>query len=227
MRRMRVPHQLKSVFIEVVVITIGLLIALAIDNLVEWRQQQNLAAEARKGLRAEITKNVATIDESVGEIDQALQQMRADLAALRPFQRSRDTPKSLTGLAIKVGYFSHLLKDTSWKTSQATGTLSYMPYDEAQLYSTIYALQARFSAEEQIIGEDIVQLLALKDQLDDGSLLLAAADASTAVHSLGVMRGHLAMLKGSALAASAVQHAFLEGRPPEFSIDTGKDLDLQ
>lgn len=221
--RMRSTRRLKYIFIEVALITIGLLLTLAINNLVEWRQHQNLVAEARKALRLEITKSVATIDKALGDIDDQLVKTRATLAMLQTFQSSRNTPKE-GEFEIAIKYLRHTLSDTSWKTSQATGALSYMPYGEAEAYSTIYSFQAAFTREELVIVEDLVQILATTAELNDGTSVMTASAASTLARPFGMLLGHLLSLKSSALVISTAQHAFLEGRSVHMTISVDENI---
>jgi len=207
----------------VTLITIGLLLTLAINNLVEWRRHQNLVAEARKALRLEITKSVATIDKALGDIEDQLAKTSATLAMLQTIQSSRNTPKEGES-EIATGYLRRTLSDTSWKTAQATGALSYMPYGEAQAYSTIYSFQAAFAREELVIVEDLVQIMATSAALNDGTSVMTASAASALARPFGMLYGHLLNLKASALVISTAQHAFLEGRALRMTISVDGDI---
>ena len=51
-------HGLREFFLHLFTITVGLLIAVQIESLVEWRHHLHLAAEARAALRVEIESNL-------------------------------------------------------------------------------------------------------------------------------------------------------------------------
>jgi hypothetical protein len=40
--------------------------------------------------------------------------------------------------SVALNFHSMTLRDTAWKTAEATGALAWMPYDEAQRYAEIY-----------------------------------------------------------------------------------------
>jgi hypothetical protein len=221
----RSSRRLKYVLIELLVITFGLLIALAIDNLVEWRQHQHLVAEARKALRAEIARNASIVDDAVRAIERQIKEAKDNIAALQPFQRAHEGPQDTSKLDLTIAFRRIELNDTSWRTAQATGALSFMPYEETKIYSTIYSLQAALLRDELSIIEDVAQISGQVAQADDGDDLVTAAEASALARCYGVMRGHLLNLLVSGRAVSIAHHAFLENRwTPGFVISATEAL---
>ena len=212
-RRPRAARRLKYVFIEVLIITLGLLPALAIDDLLEWRQHRRLVAEARQELRVEITENVVRADRLLREIGIERQRTAAGIEALKPFQNARD-PQDASKLKPNLGGLGlTLTREMAWRTAQSTGALNYMPYEEAKAYNTIYSLQTLFYEYQREMSGDWAQLNGLGMKLDRKDNLLSAEGASEMALRLGALDFHLSVMESSVKALSKLLHAFLEGRP--------------
>jgi hypothetical protein len=218
-------RRVKYLLVEVGLITVGLLLTLSVDKLVEWREHQSLVAQARESLRNEISNNVATLDRALGKIDALLKEVQTVLRALRAAQRAPEGAADEPHL--NFDYHSMQLSDTSWQTTQATQALNYMPYNEAEAYSVIYSIQASVAHSERVLTEDFAQLIGLLNLAAADTSKLTVSGAATLARTIGVACGHLLELKGNVLGAASAQHSFLDRRSLDAEISVGADICLE
>ena len=148
-------HTWRDVALHLGIVTIGILIALGLESLVESRHHQALAREARENIESEIRDNrgeVASflkyVPDSRKEIDTALQ-FTGKLLARQPIHGS-----------LNLTLHRSDLSETSWTTAQAIGALSYMGYAEVKKYGAIYTLQSELNSEQTRSFHDLSGVLA-------------------------------------------------------------------
>jgi hypothetical protein len=218
------PHKSIRGFSEFLIhlftITVGLLIAVQIESFVEWRHHLHLAEEARVALRAEIEHNLKDLKDAQPGLKAWRERIDADYKAMQTIQNHPNDPKAQHA-TLSVSYGSITLSDTAWRTAQSTGALAYMPYEEAERYSTIYQAQATLLAFEDKPEEDvagIIGLIARYNFHSSPTSTITAEQAGTLAEKLGQMRVHL--LGGDILLRQCVEksQAFLENREPRGNI---------
>ena len=211
------PHEpirtWKDFLLHLLTITIGLLIALGLEGIVEWRHHEHLVAEANATLREEVQHNSQMMNRHVVVLKTELRELEANLRALgkiqnAPGDKSVQTP-SLTADFTNIG-----LRETAWRTAQSTGALSFMPYDEAQRYADIYQQQEAFLTTQQTIAEDQAasEGLVAKFNLSE-SKNIALEQANELAERYGRWRGHLLYLDVLARVDAANYEAFLNNKP--------------
>ncbi len=140
-------HSWRDVALHLGIVTIGILIALGLESLVEWRHHRALAEEARENIVSELHDNRTEVDFFVKNVPRSRKQIETALRVTEQLEARHQPQGSLT-----VGLNRSDLTDTSWTTAQAIGALSYMGYGEVKKYGAVYGLQqelARTSAELQ------------------------------------------------------------------------------
>ena len=162
---MRAAHALrkhfpetKSFIRELVIITIGLLIALALNDLVEWQQHRSLVRAAESSLRTEIEGNLKTLAAIRDQIREEQAKIDDDLLILRQF---RDQPASTPNRKMSLEFKMEAFDDTAWKTAQATGAFTYMPYTEVETFSGIYYMQDEVIRAQQEAVNDALGAAAM------------------------------------------------------------------
>lgn len=128
---------IKEFFLHLFTITIGLLIALSLENWVESRHHRHLAQEAEDGLRAEIANNARDVVRQRLTIKDDQKMLEADLKVLAEMRAHPHAKRGLMNLSLNVSGFD----DMAWKNAQNTGALAFMQYKEAQSFSDIYLYQ--------------------------------------------------------------------------------------
>ncbi len=167
----RPPHSAKDILLQLMVVTIGILIALSLEGLVEWTHNQARVREARARLKEEIRDNKRQVDEALQKAPAMVEAHRRVLTWIGDRLAHREP--SIHNLSL--GYAQVLLSDSSWRTAEATGVLAHMAYAEVQKYADVYALQGEamrlqrrtvdvaVATAHQIEFEDL-------DRLTDGEL---------------------------------------------------------
>jgi hypothetical protein len=215
-------HGVKDFLLHLLTITVGLLIAVGIEGCVELHREHRLVNEARTTLRDEIEDNSKVMESAVEDVkkQQGVIQKNMDVLTriqVNPKDQEKDGPN------IDATFSNKTLKETAWKTAQATGALGYMPYAEAQKYADIYLAQDAFQASQDKIVEDEAQLLGVIGKTNFGHGAATREQASLMMERFGIWQGHLIYLHLMARLASLSDKAFLEGKdgPKSLSEDIG------
>jgi hypothetical protein len=137
---------------QLITVTAGVLIALMIDGLVDWKSNRDLVADARAAIRREIADNLKeleglprVIDKANGQIDNALK-FASDLISIGKTDLHE----------VNVGFDLATVNESSWRSAERTGALAHMRYEEVKEYSELYAVQELFSTQQR----QAVQLVA-------------------------------------------------------------------
>lgn len=144
-------------FVHLFTITVGLLIALSLEGCVEWQHHRHLVHEARQSLHEEIKANSVSVSEALATLHKQQDSLKHDIEVLNYIVANKKAPPHSS---MEIGYSIHNLRDVSWKTAQATASLSLMSYKEAQEYADIYSTQEKLSAVDQQAARDTILSLA-------------------------------------------------------------------
>jgi hypothetical protein len=129
---------LREFFVHLTIITLGILIALSLEGLLEWQHHRSLLREARENLAREISHNQKVIEEDLANIRQSEEQLNQIVETMQKIEKER--PRSLNGsLVYRLSFGAPY--STSWNTANRSGALSYMSYDEVEKYTEIYDQQ--------------------------------------------------------------------------------------
>ena len=211
------PHKaignFSEFFLHLFTITVGLLIAVGIEGLVERHQHRELAENARQTMTEEIRKNAVSTSDALREIADERKRMVANINAVQQLQLA---PKGTTSddLSLDVAYGSTDVDQTAWKTAQATSALSYMPYAEAQKFSGVYDTADVFSKAQGQIAEDEARFIGTVRRFHIGKGKLDQTAADALAEQLGIMQGHLFNIFVAATVLQEQQNALLQGREP-------------
>lgn len=207
------PHQpihgWKDFTIHLATITIGLLIAVGIEGLVELHREHVLVKEARATLRQEIQNNAAPMKDALDGIIKQRADLAKDVALLRRIQanpRDEAAQKGSMNATFQVKGFT----TTAWKTAQATNALSYIPYDEAEKYASLYNFQSAFESKQDEIMQNEVTLLGLITSFGDKDL--TAEQASRLLELFGRWQAQLGFLEMAGKLSYEDDLAFLSGK---------------
>jgi len=126
-------HDWGYILIELGIVTAGLFVALMLNGVVEWAHHKQMVRDAHQNIQRELRENRRTIREDLDNFQSSLSVVQANIATLQAMRTGHFTHGSLTNA---IAYAA--LSDAAWHTARDTGALSYMPYDEAQHYSSLY-----------------------------------------------------------------------------------------
>jgi hypothetical protein len=215
-------HGWKDFLLHLVTITVGLLIAVGIEGCVEQHREHKLVREARETMREEIEYNSGRMNEEVSALEKQKASLQKNLDTLTLIlENPKD--KAAKDAAISADFSMTSLRDTAWKTAQATGALAFMPYQDARRYADLYGTQQDFLNEQNKILEDEAQFLGVMAKTNFGHGDVTKEQASAALERFGIWHGHVSYLALMAKVTALTDKAFLEGKdaPTEMHEELG------
>ena len=171
------PHAITSVkdfFLQLLTITVGILIALSLDGVLEWHRHNRLAGEARANLTREIQDNKKSLDDALQHAPEVQQNLQQALAVIDA--RMRHEKPSASNMNLSYGIVE--LSSASWDTARATGAMAYMDYAEVKEYSEVYELQQRLNRIQDELLANFITSLPPQGASETSSAELLAAKQS-------------------------------------------------
>lgn len=206
-------HGTAEFFLHLFTITVGLLIAVGIEGAVTQHEHHKLAEEARETMTAEIRHNQGQVRDALQKIAGEKKRLQANPAAVSAVQKDPNGPAA-ENAQLDIQYDTTGLDHTAWRTAQATGALSYMSYDDASRFSSIYETAENFEHSEDKLQEDESRFLGLIRRYLPSNGRLSKEGADALAEQFGVLQGHLLAIDIAARVLQEQQDAFLEGRKP-------------
>lgn len=183
-------HSFRDIAIHLGIITVGLLIALSLEGVVEWRHHRHLVHQAEDALRGEIASNAKDLPSALDDVKKQDAELDHDVETLHYVMSHGAFPKSGS---MSINFHIRTFDNVAWKTAQSTGALSYMTYDEAQKYADVYTTQDELQDAEKQGARDAIMCLASIDLTDDGPAP-SKAEAAEMIGKINVLKGQLMLV---------------------------------
>jgi hypothetical protein len=179
-------HTWRDFFIHIATIVVGLLIAIGLEQTVEYFHHRHQMHIARERIRQETEVNQRIQALNRHSADEMIARLDQDLAVLDNFARTRQSGTLDFHWNIQ-GYY-----DAAYNSARESGALALMPYDEAAMYSDSYVetamtTQAMFELLKQMeIAQAATHGHALSDlpPADVQTLVAATSEALGKAHYL-------------------------------------------
>ncbi|MGI4827588.1 MAG: hypothetical protein ACRYFU_05275 [Janthinobacterium lividum] len=126
----------RDFFVHIATIVVGLLIAIGLEQSVEWFHHRHLVHIAHLNLRVEAEKNGRTLVQDQRALAMVHDALLHDLQTVRTLQKNRAAGGELT-----VHWAWDDLTDSAYNTARDTGAFTYMPYEEVQDIDSVYTQQ--------------------------------------------------------------------------------------
>jgi hypothetical protein len=148
-------HTWRDFALHLLVVTIGLVIALSLEALVERIHQRHLLHTAETNLRVELHDNRDLLADDERHLDQTEAELENNIAILL-------ARKSNPALAdtLNSGWHWDSMEDSAWTTARDSGALTLMPYDTAQAWSGIYGQQGAVNDQSRVYILDMYRAAA-------------------------------------------------------------------
>ena len=209
-----VPHEpilgWKEFFVHLFTITIGLLIALSLEGLVEWQHHRHLVHEAEASLHDEITHNSGALQETLNGLHKNQDDLKHDVILLKDVIRNGKMPHHEQ---MNVSFGIHGFGSVAWKTAQATGAAAYMPYAHAHSYADIYVTQDELAEAEKQAARDAIVSLAPFMNLSDKGPDLSKEQAAAIRDKIELLQGQLLLVDSLMQALDKSYQKFLSEHP--------------
>jgi cell division protein ZapA (FtsZ GTPase activity inhibitor) len=180
---------LRDFFVHLATITVGLLIALMLENAAEAWHHRHQRIEAQEKILQEIREN----RDLVTELQKNLNSETQDLVTLLAFFDARLAKKPYDLQKLSLGLRESPLKDAAWRSAATTGVVSYMDYSTVEAFSDCYKEQDQYEhMEEQALSAylRIESFVATKKPTDlsDDEMRQAQPVLREALANLGALR---------------------------------------
>jgi hypothetical protein len=150
-------ESLKDFFTHLLIVTAGILIALSLEGLLEWRHHRELADEARTNIMSEIRANEKDLQVFLNVVPEIRKNQMAFLEAVQGVLGRGKSGAPVPPLSCRLAELSN----TSWTTSQTIGALAFMPYAEVKKFAGVYQLQDEYLRLQVRTEDAVVAALSL------------------------------------------------------------------
>ena len=139
-------RSLKEFLLHICIVTIGILIALGLEQIVESRHRARIAAEAVAGFQRELADDVVHVKEVLKEMDKLRSRTQAEITSLSalPARAPAASPIKYPGV-----HFD-LVSSASWDTAIATQALIDLPYEKVGRFADAYGAVHLFLEQEHV-----------------------------------------------------------------------------
>jgi hypothetical protein len=178
----------RDFFVHITTIVIGLLIAIGLEQSVEYVHHRHQLQEARRELSKEVDDNLRIVEFNIESTRKASLALDADIAILRAQQTLRTpVPKKLD-----YTWEPWDTRDGTWQAAKQSGSLSLMPHDELRRYSHLYAVLAAFMEALPAFGTRMEVAGAIARRAPDGNL--SSRDIEELISATSEAQGRVALL---------------------------------
>lgn len=129
---------LREFFVHLSIITLGILIALSLEGLLEWQHHRSLVREARENLAREISHNQKVVEKDLADIRKSEEELNKIIDTMQKLEKDRKLAGHVD-LNYSFGFDNPYF--TSWNTANRSGAIQYMNYDEVEKYTETYDQQ--------------------------------------------------------------------------------------
>jgi hypothetical protein len=161
-------HTWKDFFIHLATIVVGLLIAVGLEQTVEFVHHRHQLAETREALRVERDQNRKSFADDVGESRRQSAAMINNLIVLRYLQQHPGTSQDkLPGILVWHAY-RPTYSDSAWKTAQQSGVTALMPQAEVRANDVLYELLEKLDSRYETVFPEIVRITSKEPDFGPG-----------------------------------------------------------
>jgi hypothetical protein len=160
-------HSFRDFVIQLATITVGILIALSIDGILESNRERALVREAHDAIAVEIADNLRDLEETLPTLDEYTRNLVQALRYADDLLKAGTT--DLAELRFQLRLPS--LNRASWETAERTGAVGYMEYAQVKEYAELYGLQDLVRESQQQIADRLTGVLIVGEGKPDPSRL--------------------------------------------------------
>jgi hypothetical protein len=202
-------HTWKDFFIHIATITIGLLIAISLEQSVEYLHHRQQAKQMAQKLRAESLANRHAVEFNIANCDRALSAIEQDMRTLENMKVfGEHAASALIPIPTTVTYYP---RDSAWITIKDSALLPIVDQALVNSYWDVDAVQASIVFTSQESWNSRVQLDALLN-LHATQQVASAQERDALLLALSNFRQQQIRLRGQMVAFTTLNDAALTGK---------------
>jgi len=161
-------HTWKAFFIHIATIVIGLIIAVCLEQAVEYLHHRHQLHHLRSALAAELKANSEIVSKNV----EAFARMRLKLNRNMELLRAAQMARAPSVLKLDYGWSDPFrIQDGTWQTAQKNGSLGLVADEDLRLYSHVYGTMDHFMSALVALNDQMEMTAAIARRSPEGSYL--------------------------------------------------------
>jgi hypothetical protein len=176
----------REFFIHIATIVLGLLIAIGLEQTVEYIHHLRELHAAREELRSELEEDIAIADRDLKAIHDLQARLNTDVALLLA---RRATNNPLTGRLDFTWTFTRT-RFVALKSNQLSGSLTLMPHGELERYDFLFSVNEAIMAQTSDWNSEVEVAKAIAARSPDGEL--TPLDTHDLISAISETQGKLA-----------------------------------
>jgi hypothetical protein len=177
----------REFFIHIATIVLGLLIAIGLEQAVEYIHHRRELRAAREELRAELDEDSVIADKNLKAIHDLQARLNTDVALL---VAHRGTNNPLTGRLDFTWTFSRT-RFVALKSNQLSGALTLMPHAELERYDFLFGVNETIMEQTIEWNGEVEVAKAIAARSPDGEL--SSQDINDLIGAISETQGKLAL----------------------------------
>lgn len=194
---------LKEATVHLLIVTVGILIALSLEGIVEYIHHKTIVREARAIMREEIEANQNDLDQTLARM--ALQKTDLEKGIKTFAAMAAGEKPTIEKMPYMLSYRAADPHKAAHATAELMGAFAYMDYREVSRYAAVYDAQDRFLEAQATALREGTSAFAWFQQRD----LKTAAPADLVLLS-DRLRQTLASMTVAGQFAGGLQHRYKE-----------------
>jgi hypothetical protein len=138
----------RDFFVHLFIVVLGILIAIGLEQSVEYIHHRDQLAEARTQLATEYKINLAVYRTQRAEFNRFIPLLQRDIEIFKYLRAHPDAPPSSWPGELSWYHALPNYVDATWKSLQGTEILTLMPQPEVQRYTTLYDMLRQIDGAE-------------------------------------------------------------------------------
>ena len=148
-------HGWRDFLLHILTIVIGLLIAIGLEQTVEWAHHREIVRVARENIRREIVQNREASVQDQGYLQSDADRMKGNAGLARAFLTNK---KAFEHASMSFTFTWNGFTDSAWRSARDSGALVYMPMEEVQRYDDLYR-------QQDIVDEQAVAIFTRQPEI--------------------------------------------------------------
>ena len=157
-------HSLREFLFHMFTVMVGLLLALGLEAIVEWRHHQHLQHQATDNIRRELAANEGWLDATLGYLPSEKKHLQGLIAATKTLKESGAAGALV--MPAQTGWTFNVLASASYQMAHANTAITYMPFDDASRIASAYTLQDALTRSQEDAWAALAKLTGCFEGVD-------------------------------------------------------------